>query len=66
MASFKLPKKNINRMTQLLANFWWGKIDKSKKMNWLSWERLCEPKDEGGLGFKDFHAFNQALLARQA
>ncbi|CAN1163898.1 Uncharacterized mitochondrial protein AtMg00310 [Linum perenne] len=66
MASFKLPKNNINIMTQLLANFWWGKIDESKKMNWLSWERLCEPKEEGGLGFKDFHAFNQAFLARQA
>ena len=27
---------------------------------------MTQPKKQGGLGFKDFHMFNQALLDRQA
>ena len=35
------------------------------KMAWLSWDKVCTLKQEGGLGFRDLKAFNFALFVKQ-
>ncbi|CAN1332541.1 Putative ribonuclease H protein At1g65750 [Linum perenne] len=33
-------------------------------LSWMRWERLCVRKEFGGMGFRDLHGFNLAMLGK--
>ncbi|XP_058003653.1 uncharacterized mitochondrial protein AtMg00310-like [Hevea brasiliensis] len=65
MSCFRFPKSICHAVNSALANFWWSKKNEERKLHWISWRSMCDPKSQGGLGFKEIEAFNMALLAKQ-
>lgn len=65
MSCFQLPKNLVHDLNMLIARFWWGDSSTRNRIHWKVWSELCFSKFEGGLGFRDFEAFNLALLAKQ-
>ena len=53
-------------MTDAMAAFWWGDTEIQKRMHRKAWWKMCVPKKMGGMGFRDLHACNLAMLAKQS
>ena len=66
MGIFKIPKALCDTMNSTLAKYWWGKTKDERKIHWINGKKLCTPKKNGGMDFRDIQAFNLALLAKQA
>ncbi|XP_056862248.1 uncharacterized protein LOC108858352 [Raphanus sativus] len=65
MSCYRLPKAVTKKITGAISHFWWGGSGNKKGIHWLSWDKVCKHKDEGGLSFKDLQGVNTALLAKQ-
>lgn len=65
MNCLKLPNNICLEIDRFCANFWWGEARGKKKKHWMSWRKMCNSKDSGGMGFRHIVAFNQVMLVKQ-
>ncbi|KAL8089279.1 hypothetical protein AgCh_038904 [Apium graveolens] len=66
MNMFLIPSEITDRIEKSMNKFWWRNGGTNGCIRWMSWERLCTVKEDGGLGFKSLKSFNVAMLAKQA
>ena len=64
ISTFRLPKGCIRKIDSLCCRFLWsGNIDEQKSAK-IAWTTCCLPKEEGGLGLRNFSVWNRVLLLR--
>jgi len=58
------PKGILKEIRALQRTFLWGKNQEKPKWSLVSWEKLCLPKGQGGLGLRDPDILGSALRAK--
>ena len=63
---FLLPSTLCDEIEKMMNSFWWGRnCPKKREICWTSWNKLCQNKCMGDMGFRMLRKFNTALLAKQ-
>ncbi|KAL4295395.1 hypothetical protein GQ457_12G013690 [Hibiscus cannabinus] len=65
MSCYLLPRTITDCITSSMRRYWWS--GKLSERGWplLAWDKICTPKNAGGLGLRDLRRFNLALLGKQ-
>jgi hypothetical protein len=67
MSMLILPSSLTDDIEKMLNVFWWGgESNNGKGIHLIAWDKLACPKVKGGLGFRNFEAFNMAMVVKQA
>jgi hypothetical protein len=62
LCALVLPKGVLKHIDKFRKHYLWRGADiNSKKISKISWEMVCQPKEEGGLGVIDLKKHNEAL-----
>nr|GEV82627.1 hypothetical protein [Tanacetum cinerariifolium] len=61
---FLLPKQVIYEINKLLKGFIWCQGELTKGKAKVSWDKICKPKDQDGLGLKNLSAWNEVLMIK--
>ncbi|XP_071939796.1 uncharacterized protein [Coffea arabica] len=57
------PKAVLTRLGRICNSFLWDHQGE-RRIHWSSWDKLCFPFDEGGLGFRSFKDMARAFAAK--
>lgn len=56
--------KKLIEFNRMIRGFLWGETSGVRKIHSIAWERVCLPKEQGGLNVRDTRKVNLALLAK--
>jgi hypothetical protein len=69
MGNILFTKKALAKITAIIHTFWWQDVQKDqekKPIHYRSWESICKPKKEGGLGIRNLELVNKGMLINTA
>ena len=58
------PKLFLKHIREIQREFLWGGNHGNHGWALVSWDTVCKPKDQGGLGLRDLKKNNQVLGAK--
>lgn len=61
---FKAPKIVIKENNKFHRAFLWGVKEGGRRINCLSWNKVCRDKKEGGLGVKQCEISSLTLMSK--
>jgi len=65
MSSFMFLDILCHRLDTAFKNFWWGfPKEKNRNLTLKSWNSLCLPKDQGGMGFRLMKDINVSFITK--
>ncbi|GKV38230.1 hypothetical protein SLEP1_g46166 [Rubroshorea leprosula] len=59
-----IPKIVLHELVSLQRKFLWGYMEDKSKLAWLSWEKVCRNRSEGGLGVPNLDCRNIVMLGK--
>ena len=65
MSTFLLPLEICENLASAIAQFCLSSNPPKRGIHWAKWEKVCLPREKGGIGFCMIHEFNLALLEKQ-
>lgn len=66
MQTSVIPISVCEEAKKICRDFIWGSTSDKRKCHLVSWEKLCKPKENGGLGFRSMRILNQAYMMKLA
>ena len=61
---YKAPVSVLNKLESVRCSCFWGGSSTSKKIPWVSWDRVIAPLDSGALGLGCLHTKNLSLISK--
>ncbi|GAU36816.1 hypothetical protein TSUD_219190 [Trifolium subterraneum] len=64
LQSIPISVSVCQEVEQICRNFIWETTAEARKVHLIAWDKLCHPKSEGGLGFRNLKMLNKAHMMK--
>jgi len=64
LSYLKISEKVVKEVECIQREFLWGGVRGGRKICWVKWRRVCQPRSKGGLGVRDVRLVNLSLMAK--